>query len=149
MLGYAEVVTYIIYKSFWWIIGSSFCWRFVEANWKVPKLPQHFIVDKHSIWILKPIFKGNFQVPPEKNCSHLKCQFPPKRPKFLLYKPSEKLLSPSHRQGGCVNCEIPHPFNDQSPLSMMKVSCQCLLSQKSRTLAVCNIHQKNSFYPES
>ena len=38
-------------------------------------------------------YRGSFQVPPEKNHPHLKCQFPPKIPIWpncLLYKCSEK-----------------------------------------------------------
>ena len=55
-------------------------------------------------------YVGSFQVPPEKNHCHLKCQFPhkiPIWPKSLLYEHSEKWLSPTpHPQsprggGGC------------------------------------------------
>ena len=48
-------------------------------------------------------YTESFQVPPEKNHSHLKCQSPPKiliRPKSLLYKRSEKWFSPTITQGG-------------------------------------------------
>ena len=55
-------------------------------------------------------YTGSFQVLPKKNHPHLKCQFPPKTPilpKSLLYKHSEKWLSPSpplpphHPRGEC------------------------------------------------
>ena len=42
-------------------------------------------------------YTGSFQVLPDKNHPYLKCQFPPKIPiwpKSLVYKPSEKQLSP-------------------------------------------------------
>ena len=45
----------------------------------------------------------SFQVPPEKNQLHLKCQFPPKIPiwpKFLLYQPSQNGSTPSHHHPG-------------------------------------------------
>ena len=56
-------------------------------------------------------YTGSFQVLPKKNHPHLKCQFPPKTPilpKSLLYKHSEKWLSPSPpspliTQGGSAN----------------------------------------------
>ena len=52
-------------------------------------------------------YTGSFQVPPKKNHPHLKCQFPPKIPiwpKSLLYKHSQKWLSPPSPRG--VGCQL-------------------------------------------
>ena len=65
-------------------------------------------------FVLTISYTGSFQVPPEKNHPHLKCQFPPKIPiwpKSLLYKHYEKWLSlpplppPPHHPVGSVNYE--------------------------------------------
>ena len=48
-------------------------------------------------FIFTIFYTESFQVPPEKNYPHLKCQFPPKiliLPKSLLYKHSGKCLNP-------------------------------------------------------
>ena len=62
------------------------------------------------IWdsLLTIFYTESFQVPPEKNYLHLKCQFQPKIPiwsKSLLYEASKKMATtPSPK--GCVNYEV-------------------------------------------
>ena len=65
-------------------------WQMVEITVRI----FFFVSHSYSLFF---VFTGNFQVLPQKNHPHPKCQFPPKiqvLPKFLLYKPPEKLLNP-------------------------------------------------------
>ena len=94
-------------------------------------------------------YTGSFQVPPEKNHSHLKCQFSPKIQiwsKWLLYKRSEKWLSsrppppPTPRSpklrwggGGGISKNIfftEHLWATASDFSFSRFLSRCKMSQK-------------------